>query len=594
MAGLSYSQIQGELNSAQLSALPPFNIAIVRNVVVEPIEPYLRYLAYRAGFNARCDFNEYDNVFQEAVGGQKGILNDRTDCVLVFLKLENVSWALARGFASLGEDQIDSEKDRVRNLISSVVAGIRKQTAGLLLWNSFELPLQPALGIVDYQQGMGQMACVGELNAFLRDTLRAQRSAYLLDMNVCRARIGASHFYDQRYWHMGKAPYSREALEEISNETFKYIRPLLGKNRKCLVLDCDNVLWGGTVGEDGLPGIKLGRTYPGSAYYELQQEILNLYHRGVVLALCSKNNEQDVWEVFDAHPDMLLRKEHIATAQINWRDKVSNLKQIAADLSLGLDSFVFVDDSPFEAEQVRQYLPQVQVVHLPEAQAVEYRDMLAAGGWFDTLTLSAEDRQRGAMYRAEASRQELQMQSHDLASYYASLSMVLEIGLADDFSIPRIAQLTQKTNQFNLTTRRYSDAQIQALSEDRSVDVIHVQLKDRFGASGLAGVCILKYEEDRAHIDSFLLSCRVLGRGVEDAFLVQCMKRARLRGCTIAIGEYLPTAKNDQVRDFYPQRAFHPVAQDHSVHRFELDLTTFEGSEPAFFSRIDSQITSIQ
>ncbi len=594
MARLSYSQIQGELDAEHLASLPPFNIAILRNVVVEPIEPYLRHLAYRSGFNARCEYNEYDNVFQEAVGGQKGILNDATDCVLVFLKLENVSWALARGIASLTPYQIEGEKDRLKDLIASVVAGIRKQTTGLILWNGFELPLQPSLGVLDYQHGAGQTACIAELNAFLRDTLRAERSAYLLDMNVCLARLGARHFYDPRYWHMAKAPYSRQALEEISNEAFKYIRPLVGRNRKCLVLDCDNVLWGGTIGEDGLAGIKLGRTYPGSAYYELQQEILNLYHRGVVLALCSKNNEEDVWEVFDQHPDMLLRREHIATAQVNWRDKVSNLKQIAADLSLGLDSFVFVDDSPFEVEQVRQYLPKVEVVHLPEDRAVEYRDMLAAGGWFDTLTLAAEDRQRGAMYRAEASRKELQMQSQDLASYYASLSMVLEIRLADAFSVPRIAQLTQKTNQFNLTTRRYSDAQIHALSQDRSVDVIHVQLKDRFGDSGLAGVCILRYEGQCALIDSFLLSCRVLGRGVEDAFLVQCLKRARLKGCKTAIGEYLPTAKNEQVRDFYPQRAFHTVAEEDPARRFALDLSAFEGREPGFFSRIDSQLTSIQ
>lgn len=594
MARLSYSQIQGELNSERLASLPQFNIAILRNVVVEPIEPYLRYLAYRIGLNARCEFNEYDNVFQEAVGRQKGILSGKTDCVLVFLKLENMSWALARGFASLAADQIEGEKIRIKDLVASIVAGIRKQTTGMILWNGFEPPVQPSLGIVDYQQSAGQTACIAELNAFLRDTLRAQRSAYLLDMNVCLARVGAAHFYDSRYWHMGKAPYSREALEEISSEAFKYIRPLVGKNRKCLVLDCDNVLWGGTIGEDGLPGIKLGRTYPGSAYYELQQEILNLYHRGVILALCSKNNEEEVWEVFDKHPDMLLRKEHVAAAQINWRDKVSNLKQIAADLGVGLDSFVFVDDSLFETEQVRQFLPQVEAVHLPEGRAVEYRDMLAAGGWFDTLTLSAEDRKRGAMYKAEESRRELQMQSQDLESYYVLLAMVLEIRLADAFSIPRIAQLTQKTNQFNLTTRRYSDAEIHALSEDSSVDVIHLQLKDRFGESGLAGVCILKYDGERALIDTFLLSCRVLGRGVEDAFLVQCLKRARLKGCAIAIGEYLPTAKNGQVRDFYPQRAFHPVADDHPARRFKQDLTTFEGCEPGYFSRIDSQITIIQ
>jgi FkbH-like protein len=591
---MSYSEIQGELNSERLASLPPLYIAILRNIVIEPMEPYLRYLAYQVGCNVRCEFSEYDNVFQEAVGGQKGILNEHTDCVLLFLKLENLSWDLARNFASLSAERIEGEKDRIKNFIASVLTGIRKQTAALILWNDFELPLNPSLGIVDYQQSSGQTACVTELNQFLRDALRAHKNAYLLDLNVCLARVGAKNFYDPRYWHMGKAPYSLEALEEISSEAFKYIRPLKGKNRKCLVLDCDNVLWGGIVGEDGLAGIKLGKTYPGSAYYEFQQEILNLYHRGVVLALCSKNNEEDVWEVFQQHPDMLLRKEHLAAAQLNWRDKVTNLRQIAADLNLGLESFVFVDDSPYEAGQVCQYLPEVEVIQLPQDRAVEYREILAAGGWFDTLTLSEEDRQRGAMYRAEAARKDLQMQSQDLASYYTSLEMVLEVRFADPFSIPRIAQLTQKTNQFTLTTRRYSDAQIQELSQSDSADVIHVQLKDRFGESGLTGVCILRFEGNRALIDSFLLSCRVLGRGVEDAFLAQCMKWAKRKGCTSAVGEYRPTAKNGQVKDFYSKQGFKWVATVDGTYRFELDLHAFRGKEPRFFKQIDSELVNDQ
>jgi FkbH-like protein len=591
MARLSYSKIQGELNSGSLALLPALNIAVLRNVVVEPIEPYLRHLAYRIGLNARCEFNEYDNVVQEAVAGQKGILTGKTDCVLVVLMLENLSWPLARGFAGLSADEIEREMTRLRSLITSILAGVRKQTSGLVLWSSFETPLQPSLGIADYQQSGGQTACIRALNEFLRERLGTERSAYLLDMNACRARVGAAQFYDPRYWHIAKAPYSRSALEEIANEAFKYIRPFVGKAKKCLVVDCDNVLWGGTIGEDGLPGIRIGTTHPGSGYYELQQEMLNLYHRGVLLALCSKNNEDDVWEVFDKHPDMLLRREHIAAAQINWQDKVSNLKRIATDLSLGLDSFVFFDDSPFEVEQVRQYLPEVDVVHLPEKESVTYRDILASGAWFDTLTISAEDKERGAMYRAESSRKELQSQSVDLATYYASLSMVVEIRLADDLSVPRVAQLTQKTNQFNLTTRRYSEAEIQALREDPSADVIHMRLKDRFGDSGLTGVCILRYEDARARIDSFLLSCRVLGRGVEDAFLVQCLKRARDKGCTVAIGEFVPTAKNGQVSEFYTSRSFSPVNSE-SPFLFELDLASFDGREPAYFNRIDSRFES--
>jgi len=470
-----------------------------------------------------------------------------------------------------------------------VLVGIRQKTNAMILWNSFELPPHPSLGIFDYQQAHGQTATIDQLNRFLGDALSDHRNAYLLNLNACLARVGARSFYDLRYWHLGKAPYSREALEEIGGEMFKYIRPLKGKNRKCLVLDCDNVLWGGIIGEEGLAGIKLGKTYPGSAYHEFQQEILNLHRRGVVLALCSKNNEADVWEVFAQHPDMLLRKEHIATARINWDDKVTNLTRIAEDLNLGLESVVFVDDSQFEADQVRQCLPQVEVVQLPSSRAVEYRDILAAGGWFDAPTLSQEDRHRGTMYKAEEARKELQAQSRDLTSFYASLEMILEIRNVDEFTVSRVAQLTQKTNQFSLTTRRYSDAEIHALSESASADVIHCRLQDRFGESGLTGVCILRYERDRALIDSFLLSCRVLGRGIEDALLVQCMKRARSRGCTVAVGEYRPTAKNEQVKDFYPNHAFRRVAGNPELHYFELDLTSFDGLEPPYFHRIDTQ-----
>jgi FkbH-like protein len=590
---LSYTEIQDELDSSELSALPPLRIAVLRNVVVEPIEPYLRYFAYRIGFSARCEFGAYDNVYQEAVAGQSGLLDADTDCLLVFLKLENLSWDLARRFAALSAERIRQETQRVKDIAAEIAAGIRRQTAAMIVWNGFELPVHPSLGILDYQRSEGETAVVEHLNAFLRDMLAGHKSAYLLDVNACLARVGARHFYDLRYWHLARAPYSLEALEEIGGEIFKYIRALKGRSRKCLVLDCDNVLWGGIVGEDGLAGIRLGQSHPGSPFREFQQEVLNLHSRGVVLALCSKNNEADVWEVFDRHPDMLLRREHIAAARINWSDKVSGLTQIAEELELGLDSLVFVDDSPLEADMVRQHLPQVTVVELPEGRAVENREILSSGGWFDTLSLSQEDRQRGAMYRAEAARREMREQSRDLGSYYGSLEMVLEIRVADELAIPRVAQLTQKTNQFSLTTRRYGDADIARFGASPRADVVHVRLKDRFGDSGITGVCILEYEGGRARIDTFLLSCRVLGRGVEDALLVHCMRRAKQRGCRVAVGEYRPTAKNAQVKEFYPRRGFRSVASGEGTERFELDLTTFDAGEPPHFHRIDVQFPTV-
>ncbi|MGH9938672.1 MAG: HAD-IIIC family phosphatase, partial [Blastocatellia bacterium] len=586
----SYAQILANLDAEQLAALPRLKIAILRNVVVEPIVPYLRRLAQGIGFNAEARFGGYDNVYQEAVGGDAGLLDPETDCALVFLRLETLSWDLSRNFASLKPAEIEAEVERVKEFIVAAQAGIRRQTQAMILWCGFELPVYPALGIAERQRDNGQMAVIEELNRFLRAILRRHGNAYFVDLNLCLARVGARNFYDQRYWHIAKAPYSREALREVADEVFKYIRAMKGHGKKCLTLDCDNVLWGGTIGEDGLSGIKLGKTHPGSAYYEFQQEVLNLRHRGVVLALCSKNNEEDVWEVFRDHPDMVLRREHIAAARINWRDKADNLREIAAELNLGLDSLVFVDDSDFEVNLIRSLAPGVEVIELPGDGAVAYREALAACGYFDTLTLTKEDAERGVMYRAETARKQLQSQHQDLESYYASLEMALDIRLADEFSIPRISQLTQKTNQFNLTTRRYSDADIERLAEGQDTEVVYLRLRDRFGDSGIVGVCVLRYEDGRATFDSFLLSCRVLGRGVEDAFLTQCLKRAVLRQCKAAIGEYYPTAKNDQVKDFYLKHGFELIAEEDGIRRFKLGLTTFARSEPPYFQRIDSEL----
>jgi len=589
---LTYSEIQTFLTQSHLSQLPALDISILRNIMLEPIEPYLRYLAYEIGFNANIKFGEYDNIFQEAVAGQDNLLLQETDCILIFMKLDTFSWDLSRNFPALSSKKIESESSRVKEYIENVLLGIRKKTKAMILWHSFELPLYPALGVLDSQDSNGQHALINHLNQNLRNRLMDQKNAYFVDLNLCLTRLGMNRFYDLRYWHIGRAPFSREALREIALENFKYIRPLKGKNKKCLALDCDNTLWGGIIGEDGLAGIKLSKTHPGSAYYEFQQEILNLYNRGVILALCSKNNADDVWEVFQKHPDMLLKEEHIATAQINWGDKAANLRQIAIELNIGLDSIVFIDDSEFEVNLIRQVLPEVEVIRLQQNKSIEYRDILASCGLFDTLTLSEEDKRRGTMYKAETSRKKLQSEITDLKTYYKTLEMELEIRFPDDFSIPRVSQLTQRTNQFNLTTKRYSESDIKDFINKKESDVIYLRLKDKFGDSGIIGTCVLKYMEEKAIIDTFLLSCRVLGRGVEDAFLIQVLKLAKKRGCKIAIGEYYATRKNAQVEHFYDERGFDDISEKQSDADgyFQYGLEENLKAEPGFFKNIDSEI----
>jgi FkbH-like protein len=571
--------------------LPPLRLSILRNVMLEPIEPYLRYLALQSHFALDLRFGAFGNIYQEAAGADPSLVNGETDCVLIVVVLEALSWDLALRFPSLSGEARRAEIERVKAELAAVVRGVRGRTGALLLFTSLLLPAYPAFGFQDALRVDGQTAAIAELNLFLRDALRDAGTACLVDMNVLRARVGDSRFHDPRYWHIGKAPFAREALQALASESFRALRAQKGRNRKCLVLDCDNTLWGGVVGEEGLAGIALGRSHPGSAYVEFQHEVVNLKERGVLIALCSKNNPEDVWEVFRNHPDMVLREEHLATWRLDWNDKVANLRSIAEELNIGLDALVFLDDSAVEIGLVSQRLPQVLAVQLPPDRPADFRNTLMAGAWFDTLSVSDEDGARTEMYRDERARRRLREETPDLASYFRSLEMRLDVAACDAFTLPRIAQLTQKTNQFNLTTIRYTEAEIAAFACDRAVDVVSLRLRDRFGDSGIVGVAILRHEALTTSIDTFLLSCRVLGRGVESAFLSICLARAQARGATTVTASYRPTPKNPQVADFYARHGFQPSgAPCASDHCFRFDLAAGVPPAPDHFAAIETRL----
>ena len=588
----SYTEIHDYLQETDLTGLPPLRIVVLRNITVEPIAPYLQYLGANMGHQVDVTFGQFDNIAREALEKTDATVAN-SDGILVFTLLEGVSWNLARNFPALSPGQLQEELSRLEDYLTGLIQALRTKTAAMILWHGFLPPFAPNLGILDAQRADGQLATIGRLNDILRYALQGVANAYLVDLAGVAARMGQQAFFDNRYWHIGRAPFHRAALYEIAREDFKFLRALKGKMRKCLVLDCDNTLWGGIIGEDGLSGIKLSKTWPGSAYWEFQQEILNLYHRGVILALCSKNNEQDVLEVLDNHPDMLLKREHIATWRINWQNKAQNIMELAEELNIGLDSMVFVDDSDFEINLVREAIPGITTMHLPKKGAVTYRDRLAASGWFDTPTLSAEDRKRGAMYKAESRRKRLKENVVDLANYFASLEMVVKIRFADLFTIPRIAQLTQRTNQFNLTTKRFSEADITRLSQNDGTDVLSLALSDRFGDSGIVGVCILVFKEGEAAIDTLLLSCRVLGRGVEDLFIEQIKLLAQKRAAQQLNATYLPTRKNGQTADFYTRHGFEKFWEDEKGTGYSLNLTGFTPRVPEQFKAIHSDVEAI-
>lgn len=586
---LSYAQVLAFLSDKDFSSFPALSFSILRNITMENIDPYLRYFGCKIGYDVKTKFGDYDGIFREAVAGSSGLLNEDTDCVMVFAHLEGLSPYLTGAFTNLDEKEIEDEIARIEEHIPEILSGIRKQTSALVLWHGIEPTAYPAWGILDNMRAHGQRACVQRINDALRKELHRFPSACFVDMEACCCRVGYWNFYDQRHRHMSRAPYSPAALAEIASEDFRFIRAKRGKNRKCIVLDCDNTLWGGIVGEDGINSIKLGKDYPGSPYYEFQQEILNLYNRGIIIALASKNNEEDVREVITEHPHMVLQESHIAIARINWNDKVSNIQDIARTLNIGLDSLVFVDDSKFEVELVNTMLPEVETILLPSDRPSAYRDIIASCGLFDTLALTEEDRKRTENYRQEINRQVLKSSASDIQSYLKSLEMVVQIRLADNFAIPRIAQQTQKTNQFNLTTKRYIETDVTKFIDDGH-SVIYLKLTDRFGDLGIVGTCILRYDQGNAIMDSLLLSCRVLGRGLEDVFLSRVLSLARQRKCRQVIGEYIPTRKNAQVENFYPEHGFTHAGQtlDGQGTLYTYNLDNGFPPEPEYFRAIDS------
>jgi FkbH-like protein len=536
---------------------PPIAWAVLSNTTVEPFEPFLKRLCYDAGFQARIAVGGYDTVLQDALDPSSAVFAGRPSVVVVALRLHGLAPALVERFATLSDADVAVEAARALDYVTQICKAVRRRSQALLLVHTFETPLDPEIGALDYRSTSGQVNTVRRLNLALADAVSQIDGAFLVDLDAVRASVGAAAFVDARTWHIGRVPYSRDGMAAIANEYMKFVRALKGLNKKCLVVDADGTLWGGIVGEDGVHGIEIGRSFPGSGFRDFQQWLLSLRARGILLALCSKNDEVLVREVFAARAeDMPLRLDHFAAVRVNWTDKAQNILEIAGELNIGLDSLVFVDDSAFEVDLVRELLPPVTTIQLPP-DPVHFRDRLASSGLFDTLTVSDEDRRRGEMYAAERERrEELAAAGASLDDYLSGLAMEVHVAAVDDATAARVAQLTQKTNQFNLTTRRYSEADIQALRRSPAHDVISVRLRDRFGDSGIVGVAILRHGRGHSVIETLLLSCRVLERGVEDVLLAVCLRLSAERGSVDIIGQFALSARNSRVAGFYPSRGF--------------------------------------
>ena len=552
-----------------LHTLEPLRLGIVGDVTVDLMPPALTATAARHGLLLECVCAPFGQALQQATNPASEIRISKPDAVL--LAFEPGALGLVESDDAKAAAVVEAALARVSAICARFVdVGITP------LVETLPPPPQTLLGSLDAALAGSARRLVDAYNREICSRAAAGELR-IVDVAQIASTVGLADWRDPTAWHLAKVPFHSRWLPLWSEHICRVLGAMRGKSRRCLVLDLDNTLWGGTIGDDGLSGITLGAGDPtGEAFIDVQRTVLELRRRGIVLAVSSKNDDAIAREPFRSHPDMLLREEHVAVFQANWDDKPSNIRAIANRLELGLEFVVFMDDNPVERELVRRTLPQVAVPELPDDPALFTTTLLAAG-YFEAVAFSAEDAHRADAYRGNAERLALGSKIADVDAYLRSLSMTLRLAPFDPMSRARIAQLVNKSNQFNLTTQRYTEVDIAAMVTDRTIFTMQARLEDRFGDNGMISVVICRRVDDAWHLDTWLMSCRVLGREVERAILDRLLRHARSHAVSRLIGTYVPTARNALVAGHYQRLGFSPAGNDaDGTTRWTLDVSAYE------------------
>jgi FkbH-like protein len=558
-----------------LEPLVPFRLGLLSNATVDLLVPPLIATAARHGIALEIIRGGYDQAVQEALSPESGINCAKPDAVLIALDHRGLS--VPSSFTDHSEAQ--PLVQRALDQLETIRSAIRANAQSTCILQTIPLRPEALFGSLDTVLRGSPNRVIQDINAGIVEKV-AGTVDIVFDVAHLANTVGLANWHSPAHWNMAKLPFSDDYGPLYAEHVCRVISALSGKSRRCLILDLDNTLWGGVIGDDGLHGIQLAEgDATGEAYRALQRFALDLRGRGIVLAVCSKNEDETARLPFRKHPEMLLRENHIAVFQANWKDKPANIRAISEELSLGLESMVFLDDNPAERAHVRQLLPEVGVPELPADPAL-YARTLAAAGYFEAIVLSREDVGRAHFYQDNASRVELQRQSGDLDAYLRSLNMKITFQPFDEAGRARITQLINKSNQYNLTTRRYTEAEVLRMEKDSACFTLQVRLSDVFGDNGMISVVICR--EDRPaewEIDTWLMSCRVLGRRVEQMVLKRIAEEARKRGIRKLKGTYIRTNRNKLVEDHYPKLGFVQVGDDGNgccLYELEVETASFE------------------
>lgn len=548
----------------------PVKLAILSTCTTGHLEASIRIAALRKNIWLTLYSAPYGQLQHELLDPSTGIWAFKPNVVLISLDGHHVA---ANAAALLADMNVAAAEEACIGDICSLWQIITEKLGATVLQQTIVPSGLPVLGNNEHQSAQSKLAFIHRVNYRLREEA-TKHSVNILAVDYMAARIGLDYWHDPIVWNKAKMDTVQAVAPLYGDLVGRTLAAMRGKSAKCLVLDLDNTLWGGVIGDDGMDGIVLGQgSTAGEAYTALQAYALELAQRGVLLAVCSKNTEHIAKEVFEKHPEMLIRMKNISCFMANWEDKASNIQKIAATLNIGIDSIAFLDDNPFERNQVRGALPSVMVLEYPEDEPAFAPRMLADSGVFETLGITRDDLARNAQYADNNKRAELESSAKDLDSYLKSLDMRLYWSEFNKLGLARTVQLINKTNQFNLTTRRYTEVEVTTLMADSAYIALQFRLIDKIGDNGMISVIIGKQTDQTLHIECWLMSCRVLNRGVEMASLDMLAAECSKRNIHKIIGEYIPTDRNGIVEKHYENCGFSLLPSSTETNKlYELNL----------------------
>lgn len=574
MNKLTFTQLKKN-SKKTLEGRVRYKLAVLGDCATQHLTTAIKGYAYEEGYGLEIFEADYNQIDIQVMDDQSQLYLFQPQSILIYMCIQK----LYEDFCAMPSSQRTSFAEIMGEKIVNYWNSINQATKVHILQFTFTYDNDNVFGNYALKTESSFSYQLIKLNHMLIEQALAFRNLFWIDLDMIQQKVGQSRFYDQRMYNIAKMPFTLEALPEVAKGVLDVVQALHGRLHKCVILDLDNTLWGGIIGDDGIENIQIGELGQGRAFTDFQRWLKELKNRGILLAVCSKNQEYIAKEPFISHPEMTLHLDDFVIFVANWQDKATNVQYIRDKLNIGIDSMVFVDDNPFERNLVRTAFPELTVPDLPEDPA-QYMGYLKSLNLFETASFSDEDVGRTQQYRAEAKRENLKDTARSFQDYLKELEMTAWVKPFEKMYYSRIAQLTQRSNQFNLRTIRYTESEIEEIARNDDFLTLYFCLKDKFGDHGLIGVMILeKKSKEELFIQEWLMSCRVLKRGMEEFIINKVIEIAGEEGYQKVIGEYIPTRKNEMVKNLYSDFGFKCVGErtyEMSVKDYKLQKTYIE------------------